>query len=251
MTQPRQPNPSCPFETVVKPNGTEPHIEGRFSRLESEVSGLMHSLEAMDRSVKEGFKSVFSKIDAIGTARAANTVPWVMAGMAILSLAATVGYQAINGVSVNTARLDSSVTASQERRVLEAEKQGESRAISANLSTRITELDTKLQKETQLSTQVIESKVNSIDTKLQAEIREIRRSLEATALDANAQIIDLRKWRLDHAAQGAAQDAKVESRQEMIMEKLKGVDDRQWAWRTDRLKAYEDRDINSKWRASP
>jgi hypothetical protein len=112
-----KPHADCPFADRVNitDDGNGPHIEGRFSKLETQVSTLSSNLESIERSVAEGFKSVFAKIDSIGATRAANTIPWIMVGFAVLGLIATVGFQSINGVAAVVLKVENNLASANER----------------------------------------------------------------------------------------------------------------------------------------
>ena len=78
-----KPAHDCPFADKISAGDTQ-HAEGRFSALETRVASLSDGLKDMERSVAEGFKEVFRRIESIGVARSASTIPWLMVGLSFL-----------------------------------------------------------------------------------------------------------------------------------------------------------------------
>ena len=103
---------ACPFADKVgvssRVNGND-HIEGRFSRLETEVESLGgrfdamdHRFDVMENNIASGFRSLEAKSENRGTAGAANKLTWILIATTVVAgvvgAMTTIFYQALGTV---------------------------------------------------------------------------------------------------------------------------------------------------------
>jgi hypothetical protein len=246
----------CPFKDIVFPekaaaSESDHRMDTRVGRLEGVVESLTHDIQQVSQNInmmgKElgNFKEVVG--DALTKMRDAfgnqiNTVTdrlttsakpqWqtisAFAALAItlLGMAGAVVALIMSGQSQNITDLKRDTAVITERMFANQYEKGKSDAFAAETSSHLAKLDTTLQREMTLMQQTTDSKIISLDDKLQTELK-LDRKNNADYIDRIEKIIqDFRAWRLAHSAEGSAIDAKLEAKQEMVLEMLKTIDAR-------------------------
>ena len=120
---------------------------------------------------------------------------------------------------------------------------GKSDATASFTAFQIASLSEQLQREQKLVATALDTRIVALDTKLQLELELIRRNLDTTIQDSKDQIIDLRAWRLKHATEDAERTSKLAAESSQLQDAVKTLDSRQWEYRVDRLKLFEDNEI--------
>lgn len=184
----------CPFADYTKTDKGGGSIEGRFSRLETEVSSLAHGQEALERSVADGFKEVFRRIESIGTTRSLSTVPWIMVGFAVLGLIATVGYQSINGVATGVTKSESNLALSNARELQYREDKGQLTQTIVDFRARLLEIDDKAKQQAVAVMDRLSDRVKATDEKMNLLFTQQQRTNDT--VQENQAKYEL--WRLNH-----------------------------------------------------
>lgn len=208
------------------------HVEGRFSALETKVSGLQAGFVTLEHQVEEGFKAVFTKIDGISTSRSAATLPWIAMFLVVLGLAAKVVYsdlsfqgEAIRDVKMLAAQDLKDINA---RLYVSQYDRGVSDAHQAATVEKLKELDVKLQNETKLVADRIDERIKALDEKLQTESRlmsQTNKNQIDTQVDYAA---EMRAWRLQHVKEDAQLNGEQDARLSDALGQLKTVEERQY-----------------------
>jgi hypothetical protein len=224
---------ACPFadKVEVAANGI-PHIEGRFSALETEVSALKSGLDDMQRSVAEGFKTVFSKIDSIGSARSAATLPWIGMMIVILGMASTQVYTIMSGQSEDIR--DVKLLAVQDLKDINSRlyssqyERGIADAKAAEFAVKIQELDIKLQNETKLTAERIGEQIKALDDKLQIEQRLVSETNRNQMDEQKDYATEMRAWRLEHVKEMAYSEGEQDAKIQAITDEQDRIEQRQY-----------------------
>ena len=239
MTQPKTVH-TCPFESAIaKQDGGVEHVEGRFSALETKVNGLQSGMEAMERSVAEGFKEVRRLIEGMSQDRRVSTIPWLMVGFAVLGLVATVGFQMVNGVQNGVMKAENNLALANARELQYREDKGRAEERSAQLSaalhtftetytTQHKDLDDKLQRETSLTSKAVENSVAGLDSKIQAEFAGWRKAIDdkISALAEHNKILDSR-W-LERSEEAAYFRGKTDANAKSLEDQVDVIESRQY-----------------------
>jgi hypothetical protein len=235
---------NCPFaERAHATDGSVPHIEGRFSALETEVSALKAGLDSMQTEVAEGFKAVFTKIDAISSGRSAATLPWVGTMLVIISMAGALVYNVLSGQKTDIHDLKEVMV--QELKDVNARlytsqfDKGLATAQTAEFTNKLKELDTKLQNETKMTAERIAEQIRSLDEKLQIESRLVAATNRQQMDEQASYAAEMRAWRLKHAEETAYFRGFQDCDSSKTNEKLNQTERRQFEDRINRIERQD------------
>jgi hypothetical protein len=250
----------CPLREMFPktPASEDSHkIDTRVGRLEGVVETITRDVQEMSRSVSALGKEIgdlrnlftdsmsklrdmfSSQIDMVAGRLSQSARPNWQAIIAIVALAGALAAYVMNANWQAIQEAKAKLVTSEEHYARSQYEKGRTDAFVEEAGVKLRSLDEKVQREMVLVNNATEAKLAGLDVKVQQEMREIRRALESTAMDAKEQIIDLRKWRLDSAATTAANDAKLNAKQEMVVERLNKMEDRQWSLR-ERLRLFNE-----------
>ena len=234
---------NCPFKDVVFPVDREPEdrkMDTRVGRLEGVVESLTRDIQEVSQNISMMGKELGSFRELIGDALTRmrdgfntqlNTVTdrmmistkpqwqtitaFSVMGLTVLGMAGAVVALLLSGQSDNISSLKKDTATITERMFQNQYEKGKSDAFA---QTTERELNALLR--------TLDDKVKALDDKIATEnkMRDKETSAELTRL--TTEIIDLRKWRLEHATEGAGVDARVAARQEMIAEFVKTLEAR-------------------------
>jgi hypothetical protein len=271
----KQQHDECPFKDIVFPelkNGApateyDHKMDTRVGRLEGVVESLTQNIQEVSQNInvmgrelgsfkevvsdtlsrtREGFTS---QLEAVTNRMTASAKPqwqtitaFVALAITVLGMAGAVVGLMLSGQSERITRLQNDTATITDRMFLNQYEKGKSDAFAAETSSHLTKLDTTLQREMALIKQTTDSEIRGLDDKLQTELR-LDRANNADYHDKIAEILkELRNWRLEHVETGAAIDARLTAKQEMVLDLIKGLDERvtrDEARRRDEIQRYE------------
>jgi hypothetical protein len=227
----KTPVETCPDCGSTRTTSVEPHIEGRFGRLESDVRGLKESHEHLEGVVTRGFDTMrsdfsskidtlFNKLDGVrtdfsgqierrDTLRSSEVVGRIANAVAIVILVVGLLYQSLSGIgsaiarsetaaATGIAKAESALALANTRELQYREDKGKSDERTSQTITNMTEFRRTYEKEHE-----------SLDKKLQNETALTREVLSASikGLDDKVQVefkgrmTDIDHRIDDHAAQ--------------------------------------------------
>jgi gas vesicle protein len=238
---------TCPFEgTILNGEHGSQHVEGRFSALETQVSGLQSGLESMERSVTEGFKSVFQKIDNITTTRSAATIPWIGTFIVILGLASSMVYTSLSNQAESIRDVKSIVIQDlkdvNERLFVSQFDAGKASVHQQDMSTKLIDLDNKLQNETKLIADRIDERIKALDEKIQIEQRLVSSTNLKQMEEQGSHATDMRKWRLEHEAATSTFRGSTKATFDLLIKQIDKIEQQQYDDRMSRLNRLENKE---------
>lgn len=240
---------SCPFRDIViptaqqTPTSSDPRMDTRVGRLEGVVETLTKDVQEVSRSVGELGKNMTIMRDGIDanlvklrdtfTAQLDQAVSnlthqskpqwqsifaFVCMGLTVLGMAGAVVGMMFSGIANNIGDLKTKQEIITERLFAAEREKGRSDARNDNVVATM-----------QLMTNAAEAKIKSLDDRSTSELNNLR-----------ADIDNICKWRLEHAAQDAADGAKMEARQIANISRIDALEHHQWEDRNNRLMRLED-----------
>jgi len=233
-------------------------METRVGRLEGVVETLTQDVQEVARSVgtlgKEigNLRDIISeKIDLVtermGTATKTNwgnVAAWAAVIVTIVGLAGTLVAVGISGLGASIAEAKAKAVSLDERAYQAQYEKGKSDAIASEAARRMTDIEIGAQREVTLALAATDAKIKGLDDKTQSELQATRQDLDSYAAMLTEQILDLRRWRLDHAEQNGEFQGRVAAKQLITEESLKRLDDRQLNYRMERLRMLEQAEVD-------
>ena len=172
---------------MTEQRGDTPHLEPRVARLEVGLETLTRNVSEMATSIRENANNTNQKIDglivAVTTAQAPKKTDWglFISGIGLLlALGAAVLIPLNNSIRDNKDQIDRYHESMVEHQKLDMHPVGLAKVQSlmkdvdmtkAELVSRDSALDQKIQRETQLMTDVVNAKISGLDEKVQLEMR--------------------------------------------------------------------------------
>jgi hypothetical protein len=247
----------CPFKDVVFPaekmQATEPdhRMDTRVGRLEGVVESLTRDIQEVSANIstmgrelgsfremigdtltkmRDGFNDQLNTVTDRLTTNAKpqwqSIFAFVAMGLTVLGMAGAVVSMLFSGQAANIVRLQNDTAVVTERMFANQYEKGKSDAFASETSSHLAKLDTTLQREMTLMQQTTDSKIQGLDDKLQIEIKLDRKNYE----DYDNRILEilkeLRSWRLEHAVKSSENDAKLQAKQDMLIDQLHTFDNR-------------------------
>lgn len=247
----------CPFKDVVFPaekmQATEPdhRMDTRVGRLEGVVESLTRDIQEVSANIstmgrelgsfremigdtltkmRDGFNDQLNTVTDRLTTNAKpqwqSIFAFVAMGLTVLGMAGAVVSMLFSGQAANIVRLQNDTAVVTERMFANQYEKGKSDAFASETSSHLAKLDTTLQREMTLMQQTTDSKIQGLDDKLQIEIKLDRKNYE----DYDSRILEilkeLRSWRLEHAVKSSENDAKLQAKQDMLIDQLHTFDNR-------------------------
>jgi hypothetical protein len=236
---------SCPFADKERGPSDEnlPHIEGRFSKLETQVGDLRANQESLARSVDDGFNRVFAeiksvavsvdqKVTTIGSARQAATLPFISMALVVLGMAAGFLYHVLSGqaTGINDTRtaLTQDIKDVNSRLYLSQYERGRADAIQGQTVTEVAKLDVKLQNETKLIADRLDERIKALDEKLQVESRLVAATTQQQMRDFEEFAQNMRAWRLTHTEDEAYFRGRTDADNASQIQQLRLIEGRQY-----------------------
>lgn len=266
----------CPFRDVVIPKEPDGNLEGRVGFLEGAVKTLTDDVQQVNHSVGQLGQQLNQSVTTLGreigslrelmadkieqvTQRMASAIESVTSRMhqetkpnwqiiiAGIALLATILIFFLSGHGGQIAELKAAQEHATEQYAKAQYEKGATDAFvkmaearMAEFTKAIKDMDDKLQREMILINNATEARVKAMDEKLQMEIQGHTKTLEQECRDLREFVMDLKKWRLDHSEGNARVHGQIDTLLSDMQARLKLLEDRQWTYRADRLKAYDE-----------
>jgi hypothetical protein len=235
----------CPFKDIVfdKPAvAAEPdhRMDTRVGRLEGVVESLTRDIQEVSQNIsmmgkemgsfremigdtltrmREGFtaqiESVTDRLTTSAKPQWQSIFAFVAMGLTVLGMAGAVVGMLFSGQAANVNRLQNDTAIITERMFSAQYEKGKADAFAAETSSHLIKLDTTLQREMTLMQQTTDSKITAVDNNVNSYIDKVQDALK-----------DFRAWRLEHATEGAKIDASLTAKQEVVLEKLRNLENK-------------------------
>jgi len=239
----------CPFKDIVFPEANKmdahiKHLEGVVEQLTHDIQQVSQSINAMGTELgkfKEIVADSLAKIrdsftNQIGMVADRLTVSakpqwqtisaFVLLADTLLGMAGAVVALIMSGQSENIASLKRETTTITDRMFQNQYEKGKSDAFASEVAGHLAKLDLTLQREMTLIQQTTDSKISGLDDKIQSELRLQGKTSSADLARLDTEINNLRVWRLEHASEGAAVDARLGAKVETLIEIIRMIEGR-------------------------
>lgn len=247
----------CPFKDVVFPTektqATEPdhRMDTRVGRLEGVVESLTRDIQEVSANIntmgrelgsfremigdtltkmRDGFNdqlnTVTDRLTTSAKPQWQSIFAFVAMGLTVIGMAGAVVGMMFSGQTANITRLQNDTAIITERMFANQYEKGKSDAFASETSSHLAKLDTTLQREMTLMQQTTDSKIQGLDDKLQTEIKLDRKNYEDYDNRILEIIKDFRAWRLDFVPKASESDAKLQAKQDMLIDQLHSFDNR-------------------------